>query len=284
MICTNETFFNSKTYFANSAKLKRKIENIAVDIFYKNNFDEIINPLFSSCQSLSIEDERELIKLIDTNNNNISLRADSTLDIVKFIKTRALDTKKQNKWFYIQAVYKYPLKTINQIGAELIDEVNVEKVLKLSIEIFKALNIKPLVQISNIKIPQIIAKDLKIDLEVFKHTKIEYLLDKNISWLKELIYLENISQISDKTPNAIKDELKKLKKLKDTISYPNVIITPLYYAKMKYYNDLFFSFIQDKSTYCNGGVYETNYGNSTGFAIYTDNILEKLTKQEEYES
>lgn len=72
MILEHEIPNGSKLYFGNSAKIKRDIENIASDILYSNGFEEIVTPVFSYHQHLSIANEKELIRVNDTKNNPLS--------------------------------------------------------------------------------------------------------------------------------------------------------------------------------------------------------------------
>ena len=101
MILEHEIPNQTKLYFANSARVKRKIENIASDILYTNGYEEIVTPLFSYHQHLSIADERELIRINDAKNNSLSLRADSTIDVVRIIEKRlGRNTEQKNGSIY----------------------------------------------------------------------------------------------------------------------------------------------------------------------------------------
>jgi len=73
MIFEHEIPDNSKLYFLSSAKQKRKIERIAAEILYDDGFEEIVTPLFSYHQHLSILDDRELIRVNDTMNHNMTV-------------------------------------------------------------------------------------------------------------------------------------------------------------------------------------------------------------------
>jgi len=97
MILEHEIPNGSKLYFGESAKVKRRIENIASSILDANGFQEIVTPIFSYHQHLSIADERELIKINDTKNNSLSLRADSTIDVVRIIEKRLGVNNSQKK-------------------------------------------------------------------------------------------------------------------------------------------------------------------------------------------
>jgi len=56
------------------------------------------------------------------------------------------------------------------------------------------------------------------------------------------------------------------------------VIAPLYYAKMLYYDELFFRLIDANETYAMGGRYKNDETVSVGFAIYTDVLIDKLDK------
>ncbi|WP_187647419.1 ATP phosphoribosyltransferase regulatory subunit [Nitrosophilus labii] len=279
MIYEHEIPKGARLYFGNSAKLKRDIEAKASEIFYKHGYEEIITPLFSYHQHFSIEDRKELIRVSDEQNRDITLRADSTVDVVRIITKRLGRSTSHKKWFYIQPVFRYPTSEFYQIGAELLGSSKSEEVLKIALEILKELNIEPLLQISNIKIAKILHKEHNIPLEVLKSVNIEYLLECGSEWIKRLIYLKKPSQIDDligEVPQNIEDELVKIKELSDSINYDNLIIAPLYYAKMRYYEDLFFRFIDKNMTLCMGGEYRADKLAAAGFALYTDNLIEIL--------
>ena len=58
------------------------------------------------------------------------------------------------------------------------------------------------------------------------------------------------------------------------IQYQNIIVSPLYYTAMKYYDDLYYTVIENNLLIANGGKYKSNGVNSIGFALYTDNLLQ----------
>ncbi len=269
----------TKLYFGETAKIKRKIETVASDILYAENYEELITPLFSYHQHLSIANEKELIRVNDTQNYQLTLRADSTIDVVRLLDKRLGRNTTHQKWFYIQPIYMYPSKEVYQIGAEYIGEKNLSTVLQSAVDILTALEIKPLLQISNIRIPQLISKELGIDLDDFRHINIQKLLDKKVSWLKDIIYLEKLEDIDgviEVVPETIKVELKRIKELAENITYDNFVIAPLYYAKMLYYDELYFRMIENNDVYARGGRYVNDDVTSVGFALYTDKIIEKL--------
>ena len=280
MIYEHEIPSQSRLYFGKIAKLKRDIEAVSSDILYQENYEEIVTPVFSYHQHDAIN-EKELIRFSDRQNHIISLRADSTLDIVRIITKRLSKSSDQKKWFYIQPVYKFPTLEVNQIGAEEIDNSDLSLSINDSSKILKALELKPLLQISNINIPRLITKELNLSLDLFKNANLEEILNLNIPWLSQLAYLQKVSQLDalmDDVPEVIKSELLKIKLLCETINYSDIVIAPLYYAKMQYYDNLFFRYIQNNETLGMGGNYNHRDLNATGFALYTDKLIEEMSE------
>jgi hypothetical protein len=69
-----------------------------------------------------------------------------------------------------------------------------------------------------------------------------------------------------------------MRELASEISYKNVVLAPIYYSKMLYYDELFFRVIEKNEVYARGGRYKNAEERSVGFAIYTDVLCEALTK------
>jgi len=282
MILEHEIPNGSKLYFGNSARVKRKIENVASEILYENGFEEIATPLFSYHQHLSIADDKELIRINDAHNNTLSLRADSTVDVVRIIEKRLGRNTTQNKWFYIQPVFRYPTQEQNQVGVEFMGEQKLSSVLGLANKILEQLKVDALVQISNIKIPELLVEMFdELNIDDFKHINIDKFLSLNVEWLEKLVYLQYIEQIDEVmllAPNSIQNELQKMKDLCSEISCKNSVLAPMYYSKMLYYDELFFRIIDNNEVYARGGKYKVADEDSVGFAIYTDALCETLTK------
>lgn len=279
MVFEHEIPEGSKLYFAGTAKTKRAIEAKASEQLCKAGFEEILTPLFSYQQHQSVCDESELIRLGDSKNHSMSLRADSTIDVVRIVNKRLGSNTAHKKWFYIQPVYRFPSIEQYQVGAEIIDETNLSVVLKEATGIFNALEIKPLLQISNINIPRILSEMLDLELDDFRHVNIEKFLSCKIDWLTQLVYLERPDEIEPLlaiVPEALHAELIKLKELCAELEYAHVVIAPLYYAKMLYYDELFFRMIEANEVYAMGGRYKSDETVSVGFAIYTDALVEAL--------
>ena len=186
MILEHEIPNGTKLYFGESAKIKRKIENVASTILDENGFQEIVTPIFSYHQHLSIANEKELIRVNDIQNNSLSLRADSTIDVVRIIEKRLGSNTEQKKWFYIQPVFRYPTEEQYQVGVEFMGEKKLSSVMSLTMKIFERLELKPLVQISNIKIPKILVSMFdELTLEDFRHINIEKFLNLKIDWVEK---------------------------------------------------------------------------------------------------
>jgi len=280
MILEHEIPNGSKLYFGESAKVKRKIENVASEVLSENGFEEIVTPIFSYHQHKSIADEKELIRMNDEKNNSLSLRADSTIDVVRIIEKRLGSNTAQKKWFYIQPVFRYPTEEQYQVGVEFMGEKKLSSVTSLAIDIFEKLEVKPLIQISNIKIPELLVEMFDaLSIDDFRHINIDKFINLGVEWLTKLVYLQYVEQIDEIiaiVPENIKIELLKMKELCSEISCDNAVLAPMYYAKMLYYDELFFRCIAGNEVYARGGRYKNEKLTSVGFAIYTDVLCEAL--------
>ena len=282
MILEHEIPNGSKLYFGKSAKVKREIEKVASDILDANGFEEIVTPIFSYHQHKSIADERELVKVNDAKNNSISLRADSTIDVVRIIEKRLGRNTEQKKWFYVQPVITYPTTEQYQVGVEFMGEKKLSSVLNIAVDIFDKLEVEPLIQISNMRIPNILAEMFdEFSIDDFRHLNIEKFLNLKIEWLEKLVYLQHVEQIDELleiVPESIKTELLKMKSLCSEIKCDKSVLAPMYYAKMLYYDELFFRSILGNEVFARGGRYKNEDTASVGFAIYTDIIIEEKVK------
>ena len=279
MIFEHEIPKGSRLYFGASAKAKRVLENQVCDILENSGFEEILTPNFSYSQHQAIANEKKLIKFSDEQNEQVSLRADSTLDVVRIITKRLGRTTTHKKWFYVQPIFTYPSKEEYQIGCEWIDHNNIADIINLTADILKALKIEPILQISNINIPKLVASELNIDIDLFKNGEIATLFKLNCEWLNKLIKVKDIKSLENVIkiiPVSIKSELEKLLLKAKEVDYGNIIIAPLYYGALRYYDGIYYRVINDNLTLCNGGVYSSEGISSLGFALYTDNLLKIL--------
>lgn len=279
MIFEHEIPKGSRLYFGASAKRKRVLENQVCDILENSGFEEILTPNFSYSQHQSIANEKKLIKFSDEQNEQVSLRADSTLDVVRIITKRLGRTTSHRKWFYVQPVFTYPSKEEYQIGCEWIDHNNIADIINLTANILTALKIEPILQISNINIPKLVANELNIDIDLLKNGEIATLFKLNCEWLNKLIKVKDIASLENvinSVPVSIKVELEKLLSTAKEVNYGNIIIAPLYYGSLRYYDGIYYRVINENLTLCNGGMYSSEGISSLGFALYTDNLLKIL--------
>jgi histidyl-tRNA synthetase len=282
LIFEHEIPKGSRLYFGKSANLKREIENKASTLLLENGYEEIVTPNFSYFQYQSIDDEKRVVRLSDSENKFVTLKADATLDTVRLITNRLGRSTDHKKWFYIQPVFTYPTCEKYQIGVEHINESDIAPALQTLTKIVADFDTSAVLQISNIKIPQIVSQEIGIKLDVIKNSNIEELLKLDIEWLKKLIYVqkvEDIDEILDIVPSSLKDELLTLKTLAKRLEYKNIVLAPLYYSKMKYYESIYFRLFSNNSEIAKGGIYEDDGLISSGFAIYTDNLIEELFRQ-----
>jgi len=279
MVLEHEIPKGSRLYFGKSAKKKREIEYKVSTLLDELGFEEIVTPNFSYSQHQSIEDNKKLITFSDTQNQNLALRADSTLDVVRIITKRLGRTTKHKKWFYVQPIFTYSSNEDYQIGCEWINHDNIVDILNLTSNILKALDVNPILQLSNINIPRLVAIELDINVDLFKNGEIAELMALNVSWLNELIKVQHISDLENvipKVPSSIKGELEKLLDTANKCEYRNLVIAPLYHGSLKYYDDVYYRVIQDNLTICKGGRYSADGISSLGFAFYTDSLIKIL--------
>ncbi len=279
MILEHEIPEGSRLYFGKTAKLKREIENKLASFLDKAGFEEIVTPNFSYSQHQSIEDNKKLITFSDTKNQNLALRADSTLDVVIIITKRLGRTTSHKKWFYVQPVFSYSSNEDYQIGCEWINHDNITDILNLTSSLLNELKVNPVLQLSNINIPRLVAKELNIDIALFKKGEIAQLMNLNCEWLNTLIKVsttEDLSAVLSIVPDSIKIELEKLLSTAETVDYNNLVIAPLYHGSLKYYDCVYYRVIQDNLTICKGGRYSSDGISSLGFAFYTDSLIKLL--------
>ena len=270
----------SRLYFGKSAQLKRELENKASEILVKNGFSEILTPYFSYHQHLSVAPQK-LLKLSDPTNHELALRADSTVDVVRIVRKRLKDDKLR-RLFYVQPTFKYPSDEFYQIGAELIGEKNLPLAIKIAQEFFKEFDLMPALQLSNIEIPKKICEILNLPLEIFEKGKIETLLEQNLPWLDataRATSLKDVQALRAQAPEELKPCLDEILNL--GVDYEHIRVSLLYYSKMRYYDALFFRFLDAGAVYCNGGNYEIDGLKSSGFALLVDALIEKIMQKDE---
>jgi len=279
MIFEHEIPDGCRLYFGESAKRKRILENKVSSFFDSLGFLEIVTPNFSYSGHQSIDNETRLIKLTDADNNQLTLRADSTIDVARIITKRLGRTTDHKKWFYIQPVFFYPSSENYQIGCEWLEHTKISDLINLTSEIFEMLHISSLIQVANINIPKIISKEFEIPLAYFKDGEIAKLYDLKLDWLESLIAVatkEDLEKVYPSLPQCLKNEVEKLIQIVEELRYKNVTVSPLYYDSMKYYDDIYYRAINGNETIAKGGRYNSDGVESLGFALCTDNLLKIL--------
>ncbi len=281
MIFEHEIPSGSRLYFGESARLKRSIENGAAELLEQRGYKEIVTPLFSYHQHESFEDTSKLVRLNDAQNHEVSLRADSTADVVRIATKRLSRSMDSARWYYIQPVYEFPTRERYQIGAESLDG-ELTDVCGVCIELLRAQRIEPVLQIANIAIPKLLSDKYGIALEDMKSVNIEKILDSGHEWMESLLRIHSVEDMRDLGlfPDDIASELAILEKTARSIGYANTVISPLYYAKLRYYDSLLFRMFEGNSLYAMGGSYIIESTKAAGFAIYVDACVAKKMEKD----
>ncbi|PHS37342.1 MAG: ATP phosphoribosyltransferase regulatory subunit [Sulfurovum sp.] len=283
MIFEHEIPSGSKLYFGESAKVKREIEFVSAEILDNLGFEEIVTPLFSYHQHEAFDDQKPLVRLNDEENNEVTLRADSTADVVRIVTKRLGRSTESKKWFYIQPTVTFPTKEQYQIGAEVIDG-SFEKIAKTTITLLNEIGTQPLMQIANIRIPHLLNEKYGVSLDVLKSMHVEQIMGAEFSWIEQLVRINSVDDLNDLSafPADIKAELEKIKEAAREVGYAKMVIAPLYYAKMRYYDSLTFRMFEGNSLLARGGIYTIDGVEAAGFALYTDEcIASKMSKAED---
>ena len=280
MIFEHEIPSKSKLYFCECAKVKREIEAVCASAMDENGFEEIVTPLFSYHQHSAFEDEKKLLHLHDEHNHTVTLRADSTADVVRIVTKRIGRSTESKKWFYIQPVVSFPTQEQYQVGAEIFDG-SFDEVVNTAITLVNKLEIEALLQISNMRIPLLLSEKYGIDLKSLQETHVETILKSEHQWMNKLIRIHHVEDLNDLEgiPADIQAELLLMKKAIAKIEYKAIIIAPLYYAKMRYYDSLTFKMFHENELLVRGGVYKIEDINAAGFALYTDVVINQKMKK-----
>ena len=274
MVYEHEIPSGSKLYFGESAKIKREIEFVSAELLDNLGFAEIVTPLFSYHQHESFDDKKPLLKLNDEQNHEVTLRADSTADVVRIVTKRLGRTTEAKKWFYIQPTVTFPTKEQYQIGAEVIDG-SFEEIAKTTIMLLDEMDAKPVMQIANIRIPHLLSEKYGVSLDVLKSMHIEQIMAIDLPWIEQLVRVNAVSDLDDLSafPSDIKAELEKIKEATQAVKYDNMVISPLFYAKMRYYDSLTFRMFEENALLAMGGIYTIDGVEAAGFALYTDECV-----------
>ncbi len=276
MIFEHEIPSGSRLYFGESAKIKREIESIASGTLDSLGFEEIVTPLFSYHQHECFDDQKLLVRLNDEENHEVTLRADSTADVVRIVTKRLGRSTESKKWFYIQPTVTFPTREQYQIGAEVIDGT-FEKIAETTTTLLAQIGAEPVMQIANIRIPHILNEKYGVSLDVLKTMNIEKIMATDLPWIEKLVRINSVNDLNDLSlfPDDIKVELEKIKDATQKVAYNNMVISPLFYAKMRYYDSLTFRMFEGNSLLAMGGIYTIDGVEAAGFALYTDECISK---------
>ncbi len=274
MIFEHEIPSGSKLYFGQSAKIKREIEFISAQMLEKLGFEEIVTPLFSYHQHESFDDKKPLVRLNDEQNHEVTLRADSTADVVRIVTKRLGRSTESKKWFYVQPTVSFPTKEQYQIGAEVIDG-SFDEIVRTSIMLLSEIGAQPVMQVANIRIPHLLNEKYGVSLDVLKAMHVEQILQSDLPWIEQLVRLNSVKDLEDLStfPDDIRVELEKIKAATQRVEYANMVISPLFYAKMRYYDSLTFRMFEGNSLLATGGTYTIDGVEAAGFALYTDECI-----------
>jgi histidyl-tRNA synthetase len=278
MIFEHEIPSGSKLYFGQSAKIKREIEFVSAEMLENLGFEEIVTPLFSYHQHESFDDKKPLVRLNDEQNHEVTLRADSTADVVRIVTKRLGRSTESKKWFYVQPTVSFPTQEQYQIGAEVIDG-SFEEIVRTTIMLLGEIGAEPVMQVANIRIPHLLNEKYGVSLEVLKAMHVEQILQSDLPWIDQLVRLNSVEDLEDLSafPDDIRAELEKIKVATQKVEYANMVISPLFYAKMRYYDSLTFRMFEGNSLLAMGGTYTIDGVEAAGFALYTDEcILSKM--------
>jgi ATP phosphoribosyltransferase regulatory subunit HisZ len=281
MIFEHEIPGGSHLYFGQSAKVKREIETTASTLLVEAGYEEIVTPLFSYHQHESFTDRRPLIRLNDADNHEVSLRADSTADVVRLITKRLGRTHTANKWFYIQPVFTFPTREQYQVGAEVIDGDFID-VTRMALRLIDGLGYDPLLQIANIAIPRLLSERYGVTLADIEAMHIDAILASGHSWIEALVRIHDAHDLEDLSPypDDIAQELAKIAEAVSRIDRHKVVISPLYFARLRYYDALLFRMISDNDLLATGGTYRIDTIGAAGFALYTDACITQTLQKD----
>ena len=280
MIFEHEIPSGSRLYFGESAKVKREIEFISAEMLENLGFEEIVTPIFSYHQHECFNDKKPLVRLNDEFNHEVTLRADSTADVVRIVTKRLGRSTESKKWFYIQPTVTFPTREQYQIGAEIIDG-RFEEVVRTATMLLKEVDIEPVMQIANIRIPHLLNEKYGISLDVLQSMHVEQIMKAELPWIEQLVRINTIEDLDDLDvfPADIREELEKIKEATQNVAYEKMVISPLFYAKMRYYDSLTFRMFEGNSLLAMGGIYTIDGVEAAGFALYTDEcIVNKMNR------
>jgi hypothetical protein len=176
----------------------------------------------------------------------------------------------------------FPTQEQYQIGAEIFDGT-FEEVAKTTIMLLSEMDATPVMQISNIAIPHLLNEKYGVSLDVLKSMHIEQIMATQLPWIEKLVRISAVDDLNDLSafPADIKVELEKIKTATKNVEYKKMVVSPLYYAKMRYYDSLTFRMFEGNALLAMRGIYNIDGIEAAGFALYTDEcVCMKMNKVE----
>lgn len=183
----------------------------------------------------------------------------------------------------MQPTVIFPTREQYQIGAEVIDG-DFAKITSTALMLLNELEIKGLVQISNIRIPKLLHEKYGISMEAIRSMNLEVLFETGPSWIEALARINTEEDLEDTSifPDDIAEELDAMKAALLSIDHSHAVVSPLFYAKMRYYDSLTFRVFEGNTLLAMGGTYSINDIEAAGFALYTDEcIAQKMNNKAE---
>ena len=281
MIFEHEIPAGSHLYFGESARHKRHIESTAAALLAEAGYEEIVTPYFSYQQHANFSDRRPLIRLNDADNHEVSLRADSTADVVRLITRRLGRSHGARKWFYIQPVFTFPTREQYQVGAEVIDGDFVD-VTRTALDLMGALELAPILQVANIAIPRLLSERYGVPIEAIASMDIETILASGHPWIGSLVHVHTLEDLNDLScyPDDIAEQLSLIAEAVRGIGREDVVISPLYFARLRYYDTLLFRLFEGNDLLATGGTYRIDTIAAAGFALYTDACIAQTSQKD----
>ena len=281
MIFAHEIPAGSHLYSGEAARTKRAIESRAAEGLTAQGYEEIVTPLFSYQQHENFADRRPLIRLNDADNHEVSLRADSTADVVRIVTRRLGRSSQVKKWFYIQPVFTFPTTEQYQVGAEVIDG-DFAEVTRTALSLMEVLDLHPLVQIANIAIPRLLAEKYGIDLDAIEAMNLDAILTSGHPWIEALVHIQHPQDLQDLSgyPADLAAELNRMADAAKQLGREDVLLSPLYFARLRYYDALVFRLFTDNTVLATGGTYTIDETNAAGFALYTDACITQTLQKD----
>jgi hypothetical protein len=104
---------------------------------------------------------------------------------------------------------------------------------------------------------------------------VEQIMATDLPWIEQLVRVNAVSDLDDLSafPSDIKAELEKIKEATQAVKYENIVLSPLFYAKMRYYDSLTFRMFEENALLAMGGIYTIDGVEAAGFALYTDECV-----------